>query len=279
MLELNEVSLLPLIEEAQRIETAAYLDMFYAAPEHYRLEQGIRTALIGDVTCFAFKSFPASLLNRTLCLGTSSAATEDLVRELHSWMRTYANPNFNLGIDINAKPSSLRSWLESAGLAPSGGGIARFLHAEVGVAPIAGRLSVRPVQIEERHLAGQLIRTAFGFPAHFDQWFSQIIGRENWYFSFVCDGAVPVSIGALYLKDEIAWLGVGGTLKEYRTQGAQNLSLHHRVQQALRLGAHSIHVETGHPGQGESIGPSYRNILRAGFKLMFVRTEFMSAPK
>ncbi len=40
MLELNEVSPLPLIEAAQRVETAAYLDMFYAVPEHYRLEQG-----------------------------------------------------------------------------------------------------------------------------------------------------------------------------------------------------------------------------------------------
>lgn len=271
---------LALYRDAQDIEELAWLDIYKAAPDDYAREHQLQAERLSGGTCFAHKHLPSSLFNRVLKFGIETPVSVPEVDELQSWLGAYANSTHNIGVDPNVQPTEAAAWLRESGLEVAGGGIARFFHRGGKVSPVPqSELTVREVEPHEQSLLGDLVRNAFGFPEGFDTWFGQLAGRADWRVYFACDDTRPVGIGAMYVKDGRAWLGVGATLKEHRGRGAQSLLLNRRVNDAAAMGVTSIHVETGHPIPGDAIGPSYRNILRAGFEVLFVRDQFMPKQK
>jgi GNAT superfamily N-acetyltransferase len=110
----------------------------------------------------------------------------------------------------------------------------------------------------------------YGLPADFEPWAAALVGRAGWHCLVAYDGETPVGTGALYVAGHIGWLGVGATLPEHRGRGAQSAILAARISLAHELGLRSLVTETGVPRDGQP-GPSYRNILRAGFRETYVR--------
>ncbi len=72
------------------------------------------------------------------------------------------------------------------------------------------------------------------------------------------------------------WLGVAATRIEYRGRGAQSALLAARIDRARQIGLELVVTETGAPEHGEP-GPSYRNILRAGFEPAYVRPNYTAS--
>ena len=260
---------------AQRIEEAAYVDMVEAAPAVYAAANGLRTARIAGATCFACTGVPIMLFNRVLRLGTVQPASESDIDSVWDWMREHAAAKYNVGLDPNARPDSLVQSLHARGLAPVGGGIARFWRdASMPAAPVESPYVVQRVGVESRAEFGQTMVAAFGFPASLADWMGELPGRRHWHTYIARDGGTPVGVGAMYVSERTAWLGIGGSIAAYRRGGVQGLLLAQRIDDAIALGVDGIHVETGHPAAGDSPGPSYRNILRAGFERLFVRDEY-----
>jgi hypothetical protein len=265
-------------QAAQRIEEAAYVDMVEAAPAAYAQANGLRTARVAGAACFACKGLPVSLFNRVLRLGTEQAATESDLDGISDWMREHAAAKYNVSLDPNAQPASLAESLRARSLRPSGGGIARFWrNASTPAAPVDSPYVVQRVGAESQAEFGQAVQDAFGFPPGFAEWIGALAGRRHWHTYIAHDGRTPVGVGAMYVGQGTAWLGIGGTIAAHRRGGVQNLLLARRIDDAIALGVDDIHVETGHPAPGDTAGPSYRNILRAGFELLFVREEFAHA--
>lgn len=262
-------------EAAQRIEEAAYVDMVAAAPAGYAKANGLRVARLADATCFASKGLPIFLFNRVLRLGTAQPVRGNDLDEVSAWMREHAAANFNVGLDPNASPASLGESLLARGLIPSGGGIARFFrNATTHATPVSSPYVVQRAGVEHRAEFGEAVRQSFGFAPGFEEWIGELAGRDHWHTYIARDGDKAVGVGAMYVEHGTAWLGIGGTLPAYRRSGVQSLLLAQRIDDAVALGVDGIHVETGHPASGDVIGPSYRNILRAGFELLFVREEY-----
>lgn len=271
--------MMQLFRDAQHIEELAWWDIYKAAPDEYAQQHEVRSVRLPGGTCFAHKNLPTWDFNRVLKLGISSPVTEPLLKEIQSWMQKHASPAYNIGVDPNTQPEQIPQWLRASGLTISGAGMTRFFYdGPDRTALIDSRLKVREVQPHERDLLGTLVRTAFDLPEGFDTWFGQLAGRPGWRIFIACDGAAPVGIGAMYVKDGLAWLGLGGTLKNHRRQGAQSLLLSRRVIEAKKLGITSIHIETESPAPGASTDSSYRNILKAGFKILFCRNHYMGIP-
>jgi GNAT superfamily N-acetyltransferase len=72
----------------------------------------------------------------------------------------------------------------------------------------------------------------------------------------------------------VAWLGWGGTLPSYRGRGAQSAMLAARIEAARHLGCRRLVVETG-PDSAEKPNPSYRNVERAGFRVAYLRENWV----
>lgn len=267
-----------LYRDAQDIEELAWWDMYNAAPEEYARQHGLRAIRLAGGTCFAHRFLPTWDFNRVLKLGASSPLTEPALKEIQSWMDKNAGPAYNMGVDPTTQPEQVPAWLQASGLTPSDEGITRFIYDGQNPAVlIKSRLNVREITPQESGLYGTLVSTAFDLPEGFDTWFGQLAGRPGWRIFIACDGAVPVATGALYVKDGLAWLGLGATLKQHRRQGAQSLLLNLRVSEAKKMGVKSIHIETETPASGVSMDTSSRNVLKAGFNVLFVREHYRVA--
>jgi len=70
---------------------------------------------------------------------------------------------------------------------------------------------------------------------------------------------------------------MAATRPSHRRQGAQIALLLARIEAAAALGAEALYTETGAADDGEGPGPSYRNILRAGFRESYLRPNWRSA--
>jgi GNAT superfamily N-acetyltransferase len=113
------------------------------------------------------------------------------------------------------------------------------------------------------------VRTAFHMPDFFDAWLRELPGRPGWTCLAAYDGDQAVGAGAMYVDGDHAWCGLGATLPEARGRGAQSAILAARVALAARAGAKTVSTETG-----ADRGPSYRNILRAGFEEAYERPNW-----
>lgn len=274
----QECDLTHLYREAQDIEELAWWDIYAAAPETYAQQHELRATRLTGGTCFAHKHLSTWDFNRVLKLGTSTPITESLLNEVQAWMTSNASPAFNIGVDPNTQPGQVSQWLRTSGLTSDDGGMTRFFYdgSDRGV-DLKSTLNVREIKPHESDLFGTLVRTAFDLPKGFDTWFGQLAGRPGWRVFIAYNGAIPVGTGAMYVNEGRAWLGLGATLKDHRRQGAQSLLLNLRVSEARKMGITRIHIETENPAPGAPRDSSYRNILKAGFKVLFVREHYMAA--
>jgi GNAT superfamily N-acetyltransferase len=122
---------------------------------------------------------------------------------------------------------------------------------------------------------GDVFARAYGMPAAFASWIGRLPGRPGWHCLAAYDGDEPVATGALFVTGEIGWLGMGATLPSHRGRGAQNALLAARITLAAELGLELVVTETGAPRDGQAV-PSYRNILRAGFRETYLRPNYAS---
>lgn len=268
-----------LYQEAQDIEELAWWDIYKAAPDHYFRKHGLRAIRLPGGTCFAHRNFPAWDFNRVLKFGISPPATEKSLQTIQLWMQKNAGPIYNIGVDPNIQSEEVTEKLREFGFSISDGGMTRFFYdVKNSVSVVESSLSAREIAPHESGLLGTLFREAFDLPAGFDTWLGQLAGRADWRIFIAYDGLIPIGTGALYVKNGLAWLGLGATLKDYRRRGAQSLLLSLRVSEAKKMGAHSIHIETETPEPGTPTDSSFRNILKAGFKVLYTRKHYISTP-
>jgi GNAT superfamily N-acetyltransferase len=144
-----------------------------------------------------------------------------------------------------------------------------------GTEPLESRASapaVAAVKKAERGAFGEACATASHAPEYFAGWVGELVEREGWYcFAARANGAI-IATAALYAADGNGWLGLAATQEQYRGRGAQAALLAARVAHARRLGLTTLVTDTADPG--EAPGPSHRNIVRAGFRLESVRTNW-----
>ena len=119
---------------------------------------------------------------------------------------------------------------------------------------------------------------AFGMPAHLQPWLAQSIGQPGWRHYLAFDQDVPVATGALFVRDQIGWLGLGSTLPSHRRRGAQGALMALRMQDAAHAGCDWIITETGED-RPEQPNPSFHNMMRTGFKVAYLRPNYIFQPK
>ncbi len=96
----------------------------------------------------------------------------------------------------------------------------------------------------------------------------RVAGNVDIVASF--DGA-PAACGSLHAVDGVAWLGGAASVPEYRGRGGQAVLLAHRLDLAAASGC-DLAAATAVP-----TGASARNLLRAGFQLVYTEVVLTRA--
>jgi hypothetical protein len=135
-------------------------------------------------------------------------------------------------------------------------------------------LVVRVAGAEQRETFAQIAHEAFGLPKDVAPLTKALCGRPGWHSFMSFAGETPAGIGALYVDDGVGWLGFGATLPEFRGRGGQAAILAARLEAALDAGCRLVVTETGEAVAGDP-QHSYKNILKAGFRELYLRENFV----
>jgi GNAT superfamily N-acetyltransferase len=114
----------------------------------------------------------------------------------------------------------------------------------------------------------------FGMPPQWRPWLAASVGRAGWRHYLAWKDSKPVACAALFVRGDAGWLGVATTVPAARGRGAQGALLARRIEDGLALGCRWFVTETGEETP-ERPNPSFRNMIRAGFKVAYHRQNYM----
>ncbi|WJH40469.1 GNAT family N-acetyltransferase [Aliirhizobium terrae] len=259
----------------EAIEKEAWLDLYAAAPAHVRGEMALASTEISSAPAIACRGMAVTELNRSF--GLEDAEAPDLA-SLTTWLEENADPAFALQIANDESTAAIQRWAGSMGLTPTGNGwsklVRRFDFSSEIHAGGSLQSGIEIVTDPEPAVYGRLVVKAFGFPEILADWFGALVGRPNWTTVVALLDGKPAGSGALFVKDNWAWFGVGGTLPEARRNGVQGALIDARTKIALAKGATHITAETGRPEQPDMKQTSRDNFLRRGFVEAYHRLNF-----
>jgi GNAT superfamily N-acetyltransferase len=238
--------------------------MYVAAPDGV----GAQAKEIGRALCLRLDSVPQmTMFNRAAGLGLDEPATEGALDEILAFLdgtRAY------ISVAPDAQPTELPEWLAARGLI-LGYGWTKFTRPAAD--PPQARTDLRAERVETGEAFGPAAARGFEVPELFADWLAALPGRDGWHCFVAFDGDEPAGAGALYVTGKVGWLGVGATVPEHRGKGSQSALIAKRIETAAELGCNVLVTETGKPIEGRP-GPSYRNLVRAGFEPAYVRLNY-----
>jgi GNAT superfamily N-acetyltransferase len=264
-----------LARRLERVEAEGYASMWAAAPPELAAHHGIALARLGDVVCRGVAS-----LSGHRYMNQANGLTE------HHWpagrgeeiARFYAGLGAEHVVAVPPfAPAGAVADLRALGYVDS----LAWAKFHRGVEdPPAGRGDV-PVReaASDPGAFGRIMVAGFGLPDELAGWFAALVGHPGWHTLLALDEGRPIGAGAMFVQGDVAWLGGAATLPSARGRGAQGALMRKRIARARASGCAHVTTETGVPRPGEGPGPSYRNMLRHGFRLAYDRPNLTPAAR
>jgi GNAT superfamily N-acetyltransferase len=254
-------------------EADGYGEIFRAAPDSVRRAHGVDVREVAGATCILLGAAPGQLmLNRVNGLGLRGPAGDAELDEIDAFFRA-GGTQYAIGVSPLAPPDLAPRLVER--------GFERgyaWMKFRRGVEPppeVATTLRVEEIGAEDGAAFGTIVARGFGLPAVAGEWFAALAEWPRFHLFLAYDGDEPAGAGALFVGDEVGWLGVAATLPEHRRKGAQGALLAARIRRARELGLSALATETGERTADRPSG-SYRNILRLGFEELYLRPNYVS---
>jgi len=210
------------------------------------------------------------MLNRVTGLGLTGTAGDAELDEIDAFFRLHG-VRYAVALSPFA-PTEIGGRLQARGF-EYGYAWAKFRRGVEDPEPVPTELRVEAVT--DGVLFGAVVTAAYEMPATGAAWFASLPEREGWHCFVAFDGDEPAGAGALFVRGSVGWLGVAGTAPEHRRKGAQNAIMATRIRRGRELGVTTLTTETGELVEDRPSN-SYRNILRTGFELRYVRPNLVS---
>ncbi len=253
------------LHDLQAAEIAGWRDTWVAAPADLAARAGIFHLHQGGLLSTTVTAAPGRLTTHVLGL------TDDLPGAAGALAAAEAFCARHAVAPLVAVPDGAAA---EAGLAARGYVRdyvwTKFARDTSPAAPHGSALDVRPVAPADAARMGRIVVASFGLPAELGAWFAALVGRPDWHVLGAYDGAELVATGSLFVHGDVGWVTWGATDAAHRGRRAQKALLAGRIDVARALGLRELVTETGEPEQGGR-DASYRNILGAGFRIVYRR--------
>jgi hypothetical protein len=260
------------VEALERIERKAWRDLGAAAPPDFAAGVGLQMHEFGEALMLMASRAPVFQFNWLSGAGLDGADA-DAIPVAVACFRDAGQPRFFVQIPPSPNAARLEAQARAAGLAPHAIAWTKFERETRDPPRVDAALTIHEVGRVDCDLFAATVVAGFGMPPPMAMWLREIVGRPGWscYVSFA--GDEPAGAGALFVDEDAAWLGVGATKPPFRKRGGQSALIARRLADAARRGARFAVTETGVPQPGEP-APSHRNILAAGFRAAYVRSNW-----
>lgn len=226
-----------------------------------------------DRAMYWLGALDSGFFNRCIGLGIGNPASETEVDAVLELFRSESRSQYMLQVSPFARPSVIEALLLARGLR-RGRRWVKVWRDATDPPPERTDLRLEEIGRAQREEVERVVLAAFDMPEILAPAVSSMIGRDGWRHYLAYDGTQAVGAGALYLTERVAWLGYGATLESHRGRGSQGALLARRIRDARELGAELVVTETGED-LPEFPNPSYRNMLRAGFRPAYNRQNWL----
>jgi hypothetical protein len=254
-------------------ESEAWVSTYLCMPPEFVKEYGVHTQYFGSAGVTVASKLEDWLFNRVLGMGVGDMATEALLDAAIGIYQSAGVENYVIPISPLAQPAQFTKWLSARGFV-EGGNWVKMYRSNEPAPSVLTEIRVEAIGIEDADAFGDVATRGFGVPPQLAPFFSGTVGKPGWHNYLGYDGEQPVATAGMFIKDNVAWLGMASTLESHRKRGAQSAMLARRIQDGLALGCNWFVTETWEETP-ESHNPSYRNMLRAGFKLAYLRRNYV----
>ena len=258
------------LRAAERLEAEALADRARAAAGSDGNPLGVALEHLGDAIVTIYARLEHPLLNRVVGLGVDGPAMEVDVGSVIDAYRLRGLRRFSVALSAIAQPPELPAWLSRAGFAPHGGTV-RWLRSTAELPTADPAIEVVEAGPEDAQLLAGILTLAHGLPPAAGPIVSAAVGRPGWTHYLARVDGEPAGGAALYVKDGMGWLGLGGSAVHARGRGAHQALIARRCADAAALGCQVVTAES--PGTDESA--SFRNLRRAGFELAGMRPIYV----
>ena len=254
-------------------ESEAWANFYHCAPSEFVRKFRLEARRIGPVWVTMIAGMDDRFYNRIAGLGVGEPATESLLDDAIGILQNAGCKNYMAQISPLAQPPQLADWLTARGLT-KGNHWAKVYRGNEPAPSVPTDLRIESIGTEHANAYADVILRAFEMPPELGPFLSGNLGKTGWHHYIAFEGTQPVAAAAMFVSGEIGWLGFGSTLESHRKRGGQGAMFARRIQDGLALGCRWFVTETGEDTP-ESPNPSYHNMLRAGFKLAYLRPNYV----
>lgn len=263
------------IARADRIEAAAYADLYAAAPAPLAAQLGLRTEAIGGATLLLAPALPTAMFNRAIGWGLDAAADEAGLDRIVRCFAEAGSPVWWLHWSPAARPADMAERLATLGFGqPARRSWAKVMRPATPPPPAPPTtLRIDPAGADDAPAVARAIATAFDMPPFMGDWLTALQGRPGWTIYAVRDGQAIVGGACMFGQADTSWLGMGSVLASHRRRGGQQALIARRIADAAAAGCRWVVTETGEPMADEP-NPSLANMKRCGFETVASRLNF-----
>lgn len=232
-----------------------------------------RLVEIGDALCSVSSSEPSILINRVLGLGSQATPSVGQLAEIRNLYRDAGVQRFFLHVTPGIKDEQLVENLSVAGYEKYRGWM-KFSRGPDPIPPARSDLEVRRIGAEHATEFAAIVAPAFDMTPACEPAIAALVLDNNWQLFMSFDGDDPAGTGAMYLRDDVAYMDFGATHPDFRCRGSQSAVLAARMQAALDAGCKKFVTMTGEEVPGDP-QHSYSNILKRGFEEAYLRENWI----
>jgi GNAT superfamily N-acetyltransferase len=236
---------------------------------------GITGKRFGTATAVRTDIFPGFSHNRVPGLGLSSGLDEKTLVEIKKFYEGSKNI-YALQLVPHILNNETKELLERQGFVFKKNWV-RFYRDVSPIENVRTDLVVKQVGKQYADTYGEILTRIFDFPRELACTMTSVMEAENWKHFMAFDGEKPVTTGSVYSGSDTAWIGFAATEPTHRGRGGQAAVLAARINAAREHGCKWISVETAEE-TAEHDAPSYRNMLRYGFRLLYKRPNYVFTP-
>jgi hypothetical protein len=259
-------SSLTLSAEVELLEAEAWATL-HGAFAHVGGEQIAAVKRWGRPAALVTRNVEAVAINRAIGFGFDHSLDPQEFAEVRTFFRDSGKSRWFFECSPDAS-------IDSTALVAAGGVIGGSIIKLVGKLdalsePSAPSLEIVEVTARDTATFMAIVGPQLGVPELVRPGIVSTMGHSGWRFYLALDDNRPIAGAAMFLGGDGAWLGLAGTLPEYRQRGAQTALLWRRMHDARSAGCRWVSAETS--PETLSSNPSLRNLKRIGMRELYHR--------
>lgn len=262
-----------LVAQLERTELKVWGSLYRNAPPAAVAACGIGSRDFGPATAMWMSKVDVLAVNRVVGLGLEGPPDPKVVAEIVDTYEQAMIPRFFVQLAPLVTLGPTIDAVAGAGFAKHNNWI-RLVRDASPPGPAPTKLRVEEIDATQADTFRDAIAAGFGWTPELASPVAAMIGTPGWKFYLAFQGDRAVGTSVLVVDGTIGWLGFATVLPEARGHGGQSTMIARRILDAHHAGCEVLCVETAEEGP-ERPAPSYRNVLRTGFEVGYVRPNWI----